>query len=403
MVRSALITYKESFSGLSREIWLLSLVMLINRMGAMVLPFMSMYLTTELHFTLSDAGIIMGAYGAGSILGAYSGGVLTDKYNYYYVQLGSLLGGSFLLFALPFLHSFWSIACCIFLFSLISDSLRPANSVAIAAYSSDDNRVRSFSLMRLSINLGFAVGPALGGLILVHFGYQWIFIFDGITCILAAILIMLYLPFKNTSNIHEKDDGPKVTQTLSAYKDTKYLVFIVMVMFYATLFFQLFTTVPVFLKKESGYSESLIGLFMALNGLLIALFEMPVIQRLEKKSNTLTFITWGFYLLAISFAFLLLDEYSIIFTFLYVIMITASEVLTMPFMLNFAIARSSKSRQGQYMALYSMAYGMAHILAPTISMYVAEVFSFRVLYLLVIFLAMAGGIWFFSKLKVSYW
>lgn len=402
-IQSTVRLYRESFSGLTREIWLLSLVMLINRMGAMVLPFMSIYLTTSLHFTLAQAGFVMGFYGAGSIIGAFLGGYLTDKYHYHGVQLWSLAGSSVFLFILPFLDDFWTLSAAVFLFSCVADTLRPANSVAISAYSRADNRVRSFSLMRLSINLGFAIGPALGGLILVSFGYTWIFIFDGITCLMAAALILIYLPRKTNDENAGSASELSTENTQSPYKDTTYLTFILLVMIYGALFFQLFTSVPVFMKKESGYSESVVGLFMALNGLIIALFEMPIIQKLEKRPNSFNLITFGFLFLSLSFGFLLLNEFSILFSFFYVIMITVSEILAMPFMLNYAVSRSGKTNQGRYMALYSMAYGMAHIIAPTVSMPFAEQFGFKMLYIIVIILSLAAGFWFYQRAKVNRW
>ena len=100
--------YVDSFAGLNRSVWLLSFIMFINRAGAMVLPFMSLYLTKSLNFSLTEAGYVMAAYGVGSILGAYLGGQLTDRFGFYHVQLYSLIGGSILLFALIFLDGFWS-------------------------------------------------------------------------------------------------------------------------------------------------------------------------------------------------------------------------------------------------------------------------------------------------------
>ncbi|MBK8620644.1 MAG: MFS transporter [Saprospiraceae bacterium] len=395
--------YKNAFSGLTKEIWLLSLVMLINRMGAMVLPFMSIYLTSSLKFSLSDAGYVMGFYGAGSILGAYTGGVLTDKYNYHIVQIAALGGSSVLLLLIPSLVTFWPLVGCIFIFSFLSDMLRPANSVAIATYSKTETRVRSFSLMRLSINLGFAIGPALGGLIAYHFGYSWIFYFDGATCLIALLLIFMYLPYK--PNIPEVTENPEtfLPQGKSAYTDFTYLTFIGLVIMFGSLFFQLFTTVPVYLKEISGYSEMSIGLFMAFNGLLIVVFEMPLIQKLEKRQDSFSFIGKGFYILALSFVLLLFNEFGIFFTILYTLFITISEMFIMPFMINYAISRPGHGRQGQYMALYSMGYGVSHILAPTISMNIASMYSFSILYIIIILLSLASGYWFFYKSKQGFW
>jgi predicted MFS family arabinose efflux permease len=108
--------YQEAFSGLSKEIWLLSLVMIINRSGAMVLPFMTLYLTTSLHYSLTEAGTVMGAYGVGSILGAYIGGQLADRYGHYHIQLYSLLLGAMFLVLLLFLESLVTLICCGFFF-----------------------------------------------------------------------------------------------------------------------------------------------------------------------------------------------------------------------------------------------------------------------------------------------
>ncbi|MFZ1702990.1 MAG: MFS transporter [Saprospiraceae bacterium] len=403
ILKLALQGYTSSFRGLSRDIWILALVMLVNRVGAMVLPFMTIYLTSSLHFSLSQAGFVMGAYGAGSIAGSYLGGQLTDKFNYYSVQLWSLVGSALLLFVFPILTEFWTITLCILFFSFVSDMLRPANSVAIAAYAKDENRVRSFSLMRLSINLGFAVGPAIGGLIAGTIGYTWIFIFDGVTCLLAAVLILSKLKYKPPKKVQEYDNEQVPVAPLSAYKDKKYLFFISMVMLYGILFFQLFTSVPVFMKNISGYDEFSIGLFMALNGLLIVLIEMPLIQRLEKKPNVFSFITYGFILISLSFIILLLNPMNILFSLAFIFFITTSEMFAMPFMLNFAVNRSSIGRQGQYMALYAMGYGMAHIIAPTVSMYIADSFGFQSLYIGVSILALIGGYTFYKLIKAGYW
>lgn len=373
--------YRESFAGLSKEIWLLSAVMLINRAGAMVLPFMSLYLTTALGFSLTDAGYVLAAYGVGSVLGAYSGGVLTDRYGYYYIQLYSLLVSAVALFILIFLKTFWAISLCVFVFSFISDMLRPANSVAIAAYSKPENRTRSFSLMRLSINLGFSVGPALGGLIAGYLGFRWIFLIDGVTCIIAAILLIRYLPRKKAASDHN-ENLQKEAKGLSAYRDKQYLTFILLVSVFAMIFFQLFTSVPVFLEREWKMTEVQIGMLLALNGLLIVIFEMPVVRSLEHYKRFMILIASGCVTMAIGFVFLGISLSGISLAIGYIIFITVAEILAMPFMINYAVSRPAKDRQGQYMALYSIAYGAAHIIAPVGGMYIADQMGFSKLYLM---------------------
>ena len=83
--------YKKAFSGLPSKVWILSLAMVVNRSGSMVLLFTSLYLTKELHYTLAEAGSVMSLYGIGSILGSYTGGWLTDRKNFYDIMIASLI------------------------------------------------------------------------------------------------------------------------------------------------------------------------------------------------------------------------------------------------------------------------------------------------------------------------
>ena len=84
-------TYRNAYAGLSKQTWLLSLIMLINRSGTMVVPFMTLYLTSDkMGYSVGAAGIVFGMFGAGAFFGAWLGGRLTDKIGFYPVQLFTL-------------------------------------------------------------------------------------------------------------------------------------------------------------------------------------------------------------------------------------------------------------------------------------------------------------------------
>ena len=88
MIRYTTEIYRNAYSGLSRSTWLLSVIMLINRSGTMVIPFMTLYLTSpSMGYTVGQAGFVFGLFGLGSFCGAYFGGRLTDKIGFYPIQL----------------------------------------------------------------------------------------------------------------------------------------------------------------------------------------------------------------------------------------------------------------------------------------------------------------------------
>src|SRR6476661_6383556 len=114
--------YKNAFKGLSRNTWFLSLVMLVNRSGTMVIPFMTMYCTQKLHFTLPQAGTVMALFGAGAIAGAFIGGRITDRFGFYRQQLASLLLGGIMFLIMGFLKTYLSLCIGTFILSLCNES-----------------------------------------------------------------------------------------------------------------------------------------------------------------------------------------------------------------------------------------------------------------------------------------
>jgi predicted MFS family arabinose efflux permease len=385
---SILKIYKDSFTGLSKDVWILSLAMLINRTGAMVLPFMSLYLSKELNFSLPETGFAMAFYGIGSILGSFTGGWLTDKFGYYYVQLTSLIGAAILLIPLLFVTHYYGIIVCIFAFSFLSDMFRPANAVAIVSLSKPENRTRSLSLNRLAMNLGFSLGPTLGGLIAAYYDFKWIFLFDSITCLIAAFIVWKYLPFISFKNkpIENFVDQPIKEKQIHAFQDMKYLTFLVLVTFFGLAFFQLFSTFPVYLN-ELNYDEKSIGLILGFNGLLVFILEMPIIAALEKYKRPMILVAIGCLLMALSFTIILLGSYGLSIVLFFVFIITLSEIFAMPFMLNYALNRPAPEKRGQYMAFYSIAFGFSHIIGPTLGMNIAEKYDFYTLFGILVILS----------------
>ena len=188
---------------------------LVNRAGTMVVPFLSLYLTKELNFTLSDVGWVMTSFGLGSVAGSWLGGRFTDKIGAYQVMVFSLVGAGILFLGLQFIESFVGLCIGVFILMSVADMFRPAMFVALGTYSKPENKTRSLTLVRLAINLGFSIGPALGGLIIFALSYRGLFWIDGLTCLLAGfILLKLLNPKKIEATEIEVNPNAK-----SAYLD----------------------------------------------------------------------------------------------------------------------------------------------------------------------------------------
>jgi predicted MFS family arabinose efflux permease len=399
MIGSTVSLYKKAYGGLSAGTWWLSLVMLVNRSGTMVIPFMTMYLTQHYGYTIGKAGFVMSLFGLGAIAGALIGGRLVDKVGYYYVQIVALIVGGSMFIILGQMRSYVSICIATFFLAVMNESFRPANTVAIAYYSKEENRTRSYSLNRLAINLGWAVGGAMGGVI-ASFNYGLLFWVDGITNLLAACLLYITLsPKRNKAT--EVKSRKKTAIINSAYHDRAYLSFIVLVFLFATCFFQLFTTIPVFFKEEFHLSVLFIGMVMALNGLIITLIEMVTIFKLEGSRPSLHFISGGVILVSVAFVFLNIPTINFaVLAVVSMLFLTLGEILAMPFMNAYWISRTMQNNRGQYAALYSVAWATAQTIGPYAGSQVAERLGYKPLWFIVGAICLLLAI-FFRRLHTS--
>jgi MFS family permease len=233
--------FRQSYSGLSRETWILGLVTLVNRSGMMVLPFMTLYLTADRGFTVVQAGIVAGFFGAGSMIGSLSGGWLSDRMGYFMVQLMGLIFGGISCVCLIWLNSFEALCVGMLITSALLDLLRPAMSSAISVFANPGTTTRSYSLIRMAVNLGAGIGPAIAG-ILVGYSFKLIFIVDGLTSIAAGIVLYFYFHAKIKSTTFTK----KSRSASSPLFSSSFLIFILLCTCYALIFFQLFCTLPLF-------------------------------------------------------------------------------------------------------------------------------------------------------------
>ena len=394
MLYRLFILYRDAFTGLSREIWLLALVTLINRTGMMVIPFLSVFLSHEKGYSLQQVSWIMGAFGLGSLAGSFLGGKLTDRIGFYPVMFWSLFLSGFLYIGLIWAGSYWAFLGSVFLLSTVADSFRPASMASIAAYSRPVNRTRSISLIRLAINLGFSAGPAIGGLLASTAGYDALFWTDGLTCILAALVFRFFLPRYYQEPDEEKLAGSglpaKLPVQLPPHRNPHYLAFLVSTLLTLVVFMQLFVTVPVYFKAHFGFSEFWIGLLLSLNGLVVFTLEMPIVFKLEGYPNKLKLVRIGAAFIGFSYFLYLLFPFWTGVTILYMLAISLGEILHLPMASTHALDLSGPRTRGQYMGLFSMSGSIAHLVAPVLGLQVAGWAGYSTLWWVVLGLSVVG-------------
>lgn len=394
--------YINSYRGLSPAAWLLALVMLINRMGSMVIPFLGIYMSSELNFSKTQIGLVLGCFGLGSVCGSWLGGWLTDKFGNFKVQTCSLIAVIPLFLVLPLFRTFEGLAGMIFLLTLVADTFRPANSVSVARYAKPENITRAYSLNRMAVNLGFSVGPALGGF-LATISYNWIFYGNAIAAGLAAIVFIYF--FRNRkSNQREKIEKSTVETVIikerNAYKDSLFIIFNILCCLFSMAFFQLLSTLPLFYKDVYHLKPDDIGLLLGFSGFVIVIFEMVLVHLIEHRFTVRQIMFWGTAVTSVSF-YMLNFDLGIIWLYAAMFVLSTGEMLTLPFTATISIKRAGLHNQGAYMGFNSLAFAAANIFSPYLGTYLADHFGYNVLWLTtgtVLLITSFGFFWIIRKM-----
>jgi predicted MFS family arabinose efflux permease len=246
--------------------------------------------------------------------------------------------------------------------------------VSIGAYAKPENRTRALTLVRLAINLGFAAGPALGGLIIMSIGYKGLFWVDGLSCIIAISIFWLKVKEKKKSAFTDKEHPGEIL-THSVFKDKPFWLFLFTCLVSGILFFQVFTTIPLYHREQFNLSELQTGLLLTMNGLLVFFCEMAIVSYVErKKINKVKMVTLGCLLMAISMFLMLINTWVGILTIMMLFM-TFGEMFAFPFSNSVALSRAPKGHEGRYMAIYTMSFSLAHILSAKVGMEIIEYYK----------------------------
>jgi len=363
MIKSIAQLYRRAYSGLPREAWFLFAVNLVNSSGAMVIFFLSLYLTRRLGFTPARAGQALSLYGLGSLAGAYLGGWFSDRIGSTPVQKLSLAVSGGFLIALGQIRSAGGILAVLFVFSVAAGALYPANAASMSRVCPPELQVKGFALNRLANNLGVTIGPAVGGLLALR-DYRLLFWADGLTCIAAAALfLVIWKKPEDQLRAVEAKRGPiQPGAARTPWRDGPFLLLMLLVIAWGAVFVQLLATFPLYMRGTYNLAEDQIGRLLAVNTILIVTLEMALMEKIRTRSRT-RMINLSFILLGLGFGLMPLGR-GFLYAAFTVAVWTFGEILSMPLLTALIAGRAGPETRGRYMGIFSFAFSLAFIVGP---------------------------------------
>ncbi len=343
---------------------MLALASLVNRAGTMVLPFLVLYLTHELGFTATSAGLALGVYGVGSIIISPIAGRLSDVTGPLPIMRASLIGTGILLLGFPLVHSYAGVLAITLAWAFVSECFRPATLVLVATVVTPQQRKPAYALVRLAINLGMSIGPAAAGFLAAR-SFLWIFVVDGATTIIAGI-ILIAIPFaaieKFASERDARASDPVPVPASSLLGDRRMMFFLVALFLTGIVFFQHEGPMSLFLVKDLGLSPAFYGALFTINTLMIVFMEVPLNSATAHWSHGRALALGSFFFAIGSGAFAFASGPGAIIAG--VVIWTFGEMMLFPQAAAYVAEIAPPARRGAYMGAYALAFNISFALGP---------------------------------------
>lgn len=372
----------RTYLDLPRSVHILCLGMFINRAGSFVLVFLTIYVTRELEAGPAFAAQCMGVFGAGSTIASLVGGQLADQFGRRIVMLGALFGGAAVLVVMSELSDPWQFMLSVGVFGLIVDMYRPACSAMFGDLVEGEQRPHAFGLFYISINLGFAIGPPIGG-ILAGWSFRSLFLIDAITTAICGLIILAFIP--ETRSRRESTASPLADSDATApngmsikeavrfiSRDGTFLVLCLATLLGSIVFMQGTTTLPIHMQTL-GFNEAEFGLLIAINGLMIFVCQLPLTHALAPYSRMGALVV-GEFLIAVGFGITTFAE-SFGFFALTIVIWTTGEMMHAAYGMTIITDLAPLELRARYQGLISMMFAIALMIGAPLGGIILENFG----------------------------
>lgn len=357
-------TLLQDLKALPGQYWILFSGTLVNRFGHFVLPFLAIYLRQQ-GFDAKITSLTIAAYGAGALLAGVIGGYLADRFGRKNTMLISCGGAATFMMLLSQAHSVPTLVITTFMNGLLMAMYGPAAGALIADLIPPALRVRAFSCQRLAINLGFAAGMATAGFMATR-SFFALFVADAATTLVLGLTVLFGL--KRKPAIARENHG--WGHALRHMRGNVPFQFAVAAnVLIGIVFWQMSSSYSLQATVGAGLSEHAYGLLMALNGILIVFFELPLTSYTKRLSPVIVMAA-GYAIIGLGLGINVFGA-SVPILLASMVVLTTGEMIAFPVTNGYMAALAPDEMRGRYQGVMSMSWSVATMIGPSagISLY----------------------------------
>ena len=368
MVSTSRQVYRELLSN--RAVSVLAITQLVRTLGrSQVWIFIPVYLLLIRHVQYFDIGLLFFTTAMISLPVSIFGGNMVDRLGRRKVGIiippilvfvfFSLSASAFL--GLPLVVIFASFVAIEPLVTIQGI----VDNVLVTDIVEDSKRNDAFSLLRIAANLGFSIGPAMGGY-LAYLNYGFVFIAPALISVLDFMLFFKYIQ----EPVHKSSISGNFTFPT---RDTKFIIVCILLAMIWFVTGQWGTTLTLFWTHFDHLTNRFIGDLYGLNGVFVVTMQIPTNWLFRRTSDHLRIAIGG---LVYSFSFLALAFFTgPYFLVLDVFFITMGENIISPVAFSMIGKIAPPDKRGQYFGAFQMIVGFAVPFAPLMGTYLLGYYS----------------------------
>lgn len=367
---------KKIFQEFPKTFWVLILSTFIDRLGGFILfPFFAIYVSDTFQASMTQIGLLFMMMSIGSLLGGLIGGAVTDKIGRKKVIIFGLVVsgiGSIFMGLVRDLQIFYVLALIL---GFLGDVAGPARQAMIPDLLPKNKQTQGFGVLRVAVNISATVGPILGGLLAVY-SYMLLFIFDALSSIITAVIVLAVIPETRpqenpelevsatlSPNSNKKDSTNSFGKTFKGYlevmADGAFMIYIANSAVMILVYMQMYSTLSVYLRNEHAFTPQMVGILMSVNALMVVVLQFPITRTLAKLPPVRV-MALGTLCFGIGFGmFGVVNSTWLVFVAMAIV--TIGEMITLPTS-NGVVGRIAPAdKRGRYMAVFSFSWAIPNL------------------------------------------
>ncbi|WP_395743631.1 MFS transporter [Prosthecobacter sp.] len=334
---------------LPRSFWVLVGATFVNRFGVFVVPFLTLFITANGN-TAAQAGYAVAAYSLGGFIAAWIGGWMADRLGRNVTMAVSALAGAVCMMAMSQAVDWRTLAALAFITGAINEAGSPAGAALVQDIVPPEHRVTAYVVQRFAVNLAWSLGPAAAGFLAQYSSFFWLFVVDATTSAVFGVIAWMFLP-RGRRTPREHAGWGHAWRSIRA--NHAFLALFGACVCAAWVFRQTNTTFPLHFER-SGLPLDLLGLVLALNGVMICLFEVALANGMRQWP-----VRWvlglGYILMGASFLTFLISGSLTAFTLMMVVF-TLGEMSAFSRQQAYSASLSPEDMRGRYVGFLSLAW-----------------------------------------------